>query len=386
MDRPSPPSDDHAAPDASADAACAPARRRLFKGAVGAGLGLAHAPAVHAARPIVMRMQTAWPARDIFHEFARDFATKLGQLTAGRLRIEVLPAGAVVKAFDLIDAVSRGAVDAGHGTLSYWTAKNGALGLWGSGPAFGMDANMLLAWHEHGGGKALLEEIYKGLDLDVRSFLYGPMPTQPLGWFKKPIRTVDDLKGLRFRTVGLAAEMFAELGMRVNSLPATEIVTAIDRGQLDAAEFNNATSDRGLGFPEVARYCLLQSFHQPSEQFEISVNRTRFARLPAELQTAFATAAQACSAEMSWKAIDRYSKDYEAMREAGVTFLRTPDTILEAQLKAWAKVIERRSAQNPMFARVATSMESFAKRAGRWQYDTTVDHRLAWNGGTAKPR
>lgn len=362
-----------------------PARRRWLQTAMGAGIGFTAAPAVHATRPIVMRMQTAWPVRDIFHEFAHDFATKLGQITAGRLRIEVLPAGTVVKAFDLIDAVSRGAVDAGHGTLAYWTAKNSALGLWGSGPAFGMNANMLLAWHEHGGGKALLEEIYKGLDLDVRSFLYGPMPTQPLGWFKKPIRSVDDLKGLRFRTVGLAAELFAELGMRVNSLPATEIVTAIDRGQLDAGEFNNATSDRALGFPEVAKYCLLQSFHQPCEQFEILVNRTRFARLPAELQAAFATTAQACSAEMSWKAIDRYSKDYDAMRESGVIFLHTPVSILEAQLRAWARIIERRSAQNPMFARVATSMESFARRAGRWQYDTTVDHRLAWHDNTAKP-
>ncbi len=369
---------------ASDEAKRRPARRRLLQGAVASGLGLAAAPAVHAKRPIVMRMQTAWPARDIFHEFARDFATKLGQVTAGRLRIETLPAGTVVKAFDLIDAVSRGAVDAGHGTLAYWTAKNSALGLWGSGPAFGMDANMLLAWHEHGGGKALLEEIYKGLDLDVRSFLYGPMPTQPLGWFKRPIRSLDDLKGLRFRTVGLAAEMLTELGMRVNSLPATEIVTAIDRGQLDAAEFNNPTSDRGLGFPEVAKYCMLQSFHQPCEQFEILVNRTRFARLPAELQTAFAATVQACSAEMSWKAIDRYSKDYAAMREAGVVFLRTPEAILQAQLQAWGRIIERRSAQNPMFARVATSMESFAKRAGRWAYDTAVDHRLAWNDGASK--
>ncbi|MFN3630732.1 MAG: C4-dicarboxylate ABC transporter, partial [Casimicrobiaceae bacterium] len=212
----------------------------------------------------------------------------------------------------------------------------------------------------------------------------GPMPTQPLGWFKKPIRSVDDLKGLRFRTVGLAAEMFAELGMRVNRLPATEIVTAIDRGQLDAAEFNNATSDRGLGFPEVAKYCMLQSFHQPCEQFEILVNRTRFARLPAELQAAFAATAQACSAEMSWKTIDRYSKDYEAMREGGVIFLRTPESILEAQLRAWARIIERHSAQNPMFARVATSMQSFARRAGRWQYDTAVDHRLAWHDSAAK--
>jgi len=331
-------------------------------------------------------MQTAWPARDIFHEFARDLAAKVAAMSGGRLHIDILPAGTVVKAFDVLDAVSRGVVDMGHGTLSYWTAKNAAFGLWGSGPAFGMDANTVLAWHEHGGGRELLGEIYKGLEMDVQSFLYGPMPPQPLGWFRKPIQSVDDLKGLRFRTVGLAGEMLSELGMRVNSLPATEIVTAIDRGQLDAAEFNNATSDRALGFPEVARYCLLGSFHQTSEQFEVLVHGARFRTLPADLKAVLEGAVRACSAEMSWKAIERYSKDYDAMRDAGVQFLRTPESILEAQLKAWETVVARRAAQNPLFARVAASMERFARRACRWTFDTAVDHRLAFRSATQKPR
>ncbi|MCS6997425.1 MAG: TRAP transporter substrate-binding protein [Casimicrobiaceae bacterium] len=372
--------------DKAADPPARPARRRALRRAALAAAGIAGAPAVYAARPILMRLQSAWPARDVFHEYARDFAAKVELLSGGRLRFEVLPAGAVVKAFDLLDAVSRGVLDAAHATLAYWTAKNSALGLWSSGPAFGMDANTVLAWHEHGGGKALLAEIYKGLDLDVVSFLYGPMPTQPLGWFKKPVRSLEDLKNLRFRTVGLAVELFTELGMRVTSLPPAEVVTALDRGQLDAAEYNNATSDRALGFPEVTRYCMLKSFHQSSEQFEVLVNRTRFERLPRELQIVLREATRACSAEMSWKALDRYSKDYEAMREAGVQFLPTPTDILEAQLKAWNRIVARRSAHNPMFARVATSMESFARRVCRWQFDTSIDYAMAFQATAGRPR
>jgi TRAP-type mannitol/chloroaromatic compound transport system substrate-binding protein len=115
------------------------------------------------------------------HEFAQDYAKKVNDMSGGDLKIEVLPAGSVVKAFDLIDAVSKGTLDGGHGVLAYWYGKNSAMAIWGSGPGFGMDANMVLAWHYYGGGKVLLEEIYKDLNLDVVSFLYGPMPTQPAG-------------------------------------------------------------------------------------------------------------------------------------------------------------------------------------------------------------
>ena len=153
-----------------------------------AGAAVAAGPTIHVAQaPTTLRFQSTWPTKDIFHEYALDFAKKVNEMSGGRLKIEVLPAGAVVKAFDLLDAVAKGTLDGGHGVVAYWYGKNTALALWGSGPAFGMDPNMLLAWHYYGGGKALIEEIYKSLNLDVVSFLYGPMPTQPLGWFKKPV-------------------------------------------------------------------------------------------------------------------------------------------------------------------------------------------------------
>ena len=170
-------------------------------------------------------------------------------MAGGRLKIEVLPAGAVVPAFQLLEAVNKGTLDGGHGVVAYHYGKNSALALWGSGPAFGMDPNMVLAWHNYGGGKALLEEIYKSINMDVVSYLYGPMPTQPLGWFKKPIAKVDDVKGLKFRTVGLAVDMYTDMGAAVNPLPGGEIVPALDRGLIDAAEFNNAIVRPPAGLP-----------------------------------------------------------------------------------------------------------------------------------------
>ncbi|WP_218891788.1 TRAP transporter substrate-binding protein [Cupriavidus plantarum] len=332
---------------------------------------------VKAQGPISMRWQSTWPTKDIFHEFAGDFVKKVNDMSGGELRIELLPAGAVVKAFDLIDAVNKGTLDGGHGVIAYWYGKNSALALWGSGPAWGMDGNMLLAWHKYGGGKELQEEIYRSLNLDVVSFMYGPMPTQPLGWFKKPITKPEDFKGLKFRTVGLSIDIFTGLGAAVNALPGAEIVPAMDRGLLDAAEFNNASSDRALGFPDVSKVCMLRSFHQCSEQFEVLFNKKRYDALSPKLRAVIANAVDASSAEMSMKAIDRYSKDYQALQEQGVKFYATPSSVLQAQLKVWDEIVARKEKENPMFKKVNDSMKAFAQRSTRWQNDTNVDYRMA---------
>jgi TRAP-type mannitol/chloroaromatic compound transport system substrate-binding protein len=360
------------------------ASRRSFlkKAAVGAaGAAVAAVPTIHIAQsPIALRFQSTWPTKDIFHEYALDFAKKVNDMTGGRLKIEVLPAGAVVKAFDLLDAVSKGTLDGGHGVLAYHYGKNTALALWGSGPSFGMEPNMLLAWHYYGGGKQLLEEMYKSLNIDVVSYIYGPMPTQPLGWFKKPVTKPDDFKGLKFRTVGLSIDIYNGLGAAVNALPGAEIVPAMDRGLLDAAEFNNASSDRMLGFPDVSKVCMLQSFHQSAEQFEITFNRAKFQALPQDLRSIIDYAVQAASADMSWKAIDRYSTDYQEMQaKQGVKFYKTPDAILRRQLEIWDGIMKKRSEENPTFKKVLESQRAFAARAARWQNDTNVDYRLAFN-------
>ncbi len=363
-------------------------RRKFFSRAAAATAGAAAlgVPMVSRAQTVSFRFQSTWPAKDIFHEYANDFAKKVNDMAGGRLRIEVLPAGAVVRAFDLLDAVAKGTLDGGHGVVAYWYGKNSAVALWGSGPAFGMDANQVLAWHYYGGGKQILDEIYTSLNLPVQSFLYGPMPTQPLGWFKKPVRTVADMKGLKFRTVGLAVDIFTELGTAVNPLPGGEIVPALDRGLLDAAEFNNATSDRILGFPDVAKNCMLQSFHQSGEQFEVLFNKPKYDALPTELKSIIDYAVQAASADMSWKAVHRYSQDYIELRTKDkVNFYKTPDPILRAQLAAWDKVIAKKSGENAFFKRVLDSQRAFAERVGSWNFDTNVDLRMAYNHYFGRP-
>ncbi|MEY3381140.1 MAG: hypothetical protein RL468_1738 [Pseudomonadota bacterium] len=354
-------------------------RRGLLK-SVALAAGAMAAPMVSTAQTSTsLRFQSTWPSKDIFHEYANDFAKKVNDMSGGKLKIEVLPAGSVVPAFQLLEAVNKGTLDGGHGVVAYHYGKQSALALWGSGPSFGMDPNILLAWHYYGGGKALLEEIYKSINMDVVSYLYGPMPTQPFGWFKKPITKAADLKGQKFRTVGLAVDMYTDMGAAVNPLPGGEIVPALDRGLLDGAEFNNATSDRLLGFPDVVKNCMLQSFHQSGEQFEILFNKAKLNALPAELKSIIDYAVQAASADMSWKAADRNSKDYIELKKAGIKFWKTPNTLLQAQLASWDKIMAKKGGENPLFKKVLDSQRAYAERTTQWWNDYTVDFKMAAN-------
>jgi TRAP-type mannitol/chloroaromatic compound transport system substrate-binding protein len=367
--------------------------RRRFMLAAGAAVATTTVAApnvVSAQGAVSMRFQSTWPSKDIFHEYALDFAKKVNDMTGGDLKIEVLPAGAVVPAFQLLDAVSKGVLDGGHGVLVYHYGKQTALALWGSGPAFAMDANMLLAWHKYGGGKELLEKLYASIGGNVVSFPYGPMPTQPLGWFKKPVTKVEDFKGMKFRTVGISIDVFSGLGAAVNALPGGEIVAAMDRGLLDAAEFNNASSDKALGFADVSKICMLQSYHQNAEQFEIMFNKDKYNTLPEKTRHIIANAAEAASQDMQWKAIDRNSKDYiEIQTKDKVRFFKTPDAILKRQLEVYDDVAKKYAAGNPMFKEIAESQLAFAKRATRWEQDYVVSRKIAfdhyWGPNAKKP-
>ncbi|HZQ61223.1 MAG TPA: twin-arginine translocation signal domain-containing protein [Casimicrobiaceae bacterium] len=368
---------------ALASASQSQSRRKFLRTATAATAGAATLgfPMIAKSQgPISMRWQSTWPSKDIFHEYALDYAKKVNDMTGGDLKIEVLPAGAVVPAFGLLEAVSKGTLDGGHGVLVYHYGKSTALALWGSGPAFGMDANMLLAWHRYGGGKELLQKLYSSVGANVVSFPYGPMYTQPLGWFKKPVTKADDFKGLKYRTVGISIDLFQAMGAAVNALPGGEIIPAMDRGLLDAAEFNNMTSDRVLGFPDVSKVCMLQSFHQNAEQFEITFNKTKYDALPDKLKSIIAYAVDAASQDLMWKAIDRYSKDYVEMQTKDkVRFYKTPDAILQKQLELYDQIVQKKAAENPLFKEILDSQRAFADRAVRWDMDNNVNRRMAYN-------
>lgn len=186
------------------------------------------APAVLAQAPIVIKMQTSWNDANIWQDFARDYATRVEEMSGGRLKVDVLPAGAVVAAFQVLDAVNDGLIDAAHSVPVYWYGKNKAASLFGTGPVFGGSATTMLSWFYQGGGQELYNELTQDImGLDVVGYMGFPMFAQPFGWFKNEVNTVDDLQGFKYRTVGLAADLMAKLGMSVAQLPGGEIVPAM---------------------------------------------------------------------------------------------------------------------------------------------------------------
>lgn len=361
----------------------AASRRSFLKGgataAAAGAAALAMPNVVRAQEAVVFKFQSTWPAKDIFHEYAQDFVNRVNEMGGGRLKIELLAAGAVAKALEVHDAVLSGTLDGGHGVTAYWYGKHKSFSLFGTPPAWGWRANQMLGWIKYGGGQTLYDELVQQvLGLDLVGFLTGPMPTQPLGWFKQQITDAEQIKGLKYRTVGLSADLFKEMGAAVTIMGGGEIVPAMDRGLLDAAEFNNPSSDFVLGFPDVSKDYMLQSYHQSAECFEIIFNKTKFDALAPDLQAIIRYSADAASADMSWKAMDRYSKDLEALKAAGVKVHQTPDSVLQAQLAAWDKVIAAQS-EDPFFAKVVESQKSWAKRVVGAQFELEVDQKVAYD-------
>ena len=363
-------------------------RRGFLKTVAAAGVATAAgsiaAPNVSRAQTITWRFQSTWPQKDIFHEFAQDYAKRVNDMAGGRLKLDVLAAGAVVGAFQMQDAVHAGALDGGHGVCAYWYGKNKAFSLFGTAPPYFGDAHQLLGWFYYGGGEALYQELVNNLKINTVGFLNFPMPTQPLGWFKKEIKSADDLKNLKWRTVGLAADLMKEFGAAVTILPGGEIVPALDRGLIDGAEFNNPSSDRALGFPDVSKIYMIQSYHQKVECFEVIFNKAKYDPLPAELKAILRYASEAASSDGFWKAQDRYTKDLEGMRrQQGVKTYRTPRSVLDAQLVAWDKLIGDLSA-DPFFKKVIESQKAWGRRVGGFFLEYEAPASVAFNHFYAK--
>ena len=369
-------------------------RRKMLKAAFVAGgaalvglPGARRASAQQTPQTITFKMQSTWPTKDIFHDIFVAWGHKVEEMSGGRLKIDILPSGSVVPAFSLIDAIHSGTLDGGHGVAAYWFGKNVATSLFGTGPAFGFDAEVLLGWIHYGGGQELYNElIQKILKLDVQSFFHGPMPTQPLGWFKTPITNPGQFKGMKYRTVGLSADLFKAMGASVVILPGGEIVAALDRNLIDAAEFNNTTSDRMLGFPDVRKVMMAQSYHQPMECLELLISKKKYETLPKDLQAIIKYAAVAESADFTWKMMDRNSTDLIEMKaKQGVKVVKTPKSVLEAQMKAWDTVIEEKSKDNPFFVKVLESQKAWGARVVPWRQEIMVDEEIAYNHFFKKP-
>ncbi len=358
----------------------APTRRRFLGASAAAGAAALAVPMVSVAQsPVVLKMQGSWGAKDIFNEMAEEYVKRVNEMSGGRLRIDYLVAGAVVKPFEVMDAVSRGVLDAGHSVPVYWYGKSKVASLFGSGPITGCDAHQQLAWIYRGGGLELYNQLLTNLKLDVVGYFAMPMPTQPLGWFKKEIKSAKDLAGLKYRTVGLAADLLQEMGMKVTQLPGGEIMPAMERGVIEAFEFNNPTSDRRFGAQDVAKIYMMGSYHQAMEFFEILFNKRRHDALPADLKAVLRYGAEAASSSNWWTAMDNYSRDLqELINKDKVRVLRTPKDVFAEQLKAWDIITKRLSDEDPFFKRVVESQLAWAKRVAYYYWMNEADYVQAY--------
>jgi TRAP-type mannitol/chloroaromatic compound transport system substrate-binding protein len=322
---------------------------------------------------VTLKMQSTWALQDPFHQVFLGWIDKVQKMSNGRIKIDALPSGAVAGAFALIDAVHSGTLDGGHGVTGYWFGKDRATSLFGSGPSYGLDAQGILGWYYFGGGEALYQGLLQNkLKLNIVSFPHGPMNNQPLGWFKDEIKSPDDFKGMKFRTVALAVDIYSAMGASVVALGATDVVPALERGVIDAAEFNNTSSDTVYGFPDVRKVLMTQSYHQPTEVLEILINKGKFDALPDDLKAVMRFGAYAASAEMTWLFMDRNSKDYAGLKAKGVKIIKSPDSVRQAQLNAWKALIEKDSATNPEFKAIIASLRDWAQRVVPWQRDINI--------------
>lgn len=357
-------------------------RSFLRTGALGGSAAAASAlaaPAVLAQAPIVMKMQTSWPASDIWMDFAREYTARVEAMSGGRLTVDLLPAGAVVGAFQVMDGVNDGVIDAAHTVPVYWYGKSKAASFFGTGPVFGGSASTMLAWFYQGGGAELYRELTQDiLGLNVYGFMGMPMPAQPFGWFKTEVNTAADLQGFKYRTVGLAADLLQAMGMSVAQLPGGEIVPAMERGVIDAFEFNNPSSDRRFGAQDVAKNYYLSSYHQASESFEFLFNKDFMDDLAPDLQAILKHAVEASATSNLALAMREYSKDLaELQSQSGVTVHRTSKEILAGQLAAWDTLIADLET-DPFNKKVMDSQRAWTEQVAYYELMNAPDLGLAY--------
>ena len=353
-------------------------RRKFLTGAgVATVAGLA-APSIARAQPKVIKMQAAWGG-GIFLENAQSYVNRVNSMAGKDLKIDLLPVNSVVKTSQMQDAVHRGVLDAAHYVPAYWYSKSKSASLFGTGPCFGWSSQEVLGWIHYGGGQELFDELMGSLGLNVVSFFNSAMPAQPLGWFKEQIKDASQMKGLKYRTVGLAADVLLEMGMSVVQLPGGEIQPAMKSGLIDAAEFNNPTSDRDFGMQDVSKHYHLASFHQSQEFFEVTFNKKMYEGLSDDLKAILKYASEAENSNFYWNNTKRYADDLVKLRDdQGVNVYRTPDSVMTEQLKAWDIVVDRISKEDPFFAKVIDSQKTYAKSVMNYLNLNQPDYKLAY--------
>jgi TRAP-type mannitol/chloroaromatic compound transport system substrate-binding protein len=343
-------------------------RRRAFcAGAVVAAGAITVAPAVRAQQAARLKIQTAVPSSSIYFDLLRRFADRVDRMSNGRLKMEMLPDGAVVPAFEIFDAVDKGVVDGGYAWTHYWSGKNTAAGLFSNpaaGGGTGMDQLSHVAWLFQGNGYAMYKRFfYEVLKANIEPIMVQPMGPDPLGWFRNPINSLDDFRKLKYRCPpGLVAEIFKDMGVAAVAMPGGEIVPAAQRGVIDAAEWIGPADDMALGFHTVFKHYYLQGLHQSTDVGEVLINRTVWNKLPNDLKAIVEAAAMASMTETYTYNVWRNAQAIARLKsEFKVTVHDTPKDIFPAFIKSTNTIYEREAAKNPFFKEVLESQRAFAK-------------------------
>ena len=322
-----------------------------------------------AQQPIVWKVQSAWPAANLLHKSAEELAKMVEEMSGGRLKWEMMPAGTVVGSFEVLDAVHRGLIDAAHSWPGYWAGKNSAAGLFAPGPGgpFGMDREEYLSWLYAGGGLELYNEMLQKelkMNVVVPAFTTSLPYWEPFGWMKRPFGSLDDLRKMKFRTSGLGMEMLKTMGVSVVTLAGAEVIPSLERGAVDGAEWAIPSHDILMGFQNVTKYLYMPDLRQPASYQEVLIARRKWDELPADLRSIVKWACMAEIIRMTAYSVDLDGKAAEEFEtKHGVQIRRTPPDVLKAQLEAIDKVYEGESKRNPFFARVLRSQKEFAQRA-----------------------
>ena len=364
-----------------------PSRRKFFKAAAATGAVAAATLAMPsiAKAATTLKVQAAWGG-GIFLENAQAYVKRVNDMAGGSLKIDLLPVNSVVKTSQMQDAVHRGVLDGAHYVPAYWYSKSPAASLFGTGPCWGWSAQELLGWIQYGGGMQLFNKLMGSLGLNLVSFFNSPMPAQPLGWFKEQIKKSSQMKGLKYRTVGLAADVLGEMGMSVVQLPGGEIQPAMKSGLIDAAEFNNPTSDSDFGMQDVSKHYHLASFHQSQEAFEVTFNKKKFDGLAPELQKILEYASEAENSNFFWHNTLRYADDLVKLKnKLGVNVYRTPDGVMQDQLKAWDVITDKFSNKDAFFKEVVESQKVYAKKVMAYLLLNQPDYGMAYKHHFGEP-
>jgi TRAP-type mannitol/chloroaromatic compound transport system substrate-binding protein len=345
------------------------------------------------AQQVNLKMQSTWPASLTLQENFLYFVERLSKISGGQIKIDAMPAGQVVPAFEVLDATHKKVLDGAHAWSGYWVGKNKAAILFTGGPGgtFGMDFIDVIGWMHHGGGIDLAQEFFnKELKLNVFWIPILPSGPQAFGWFKRPIKNLADFKGMKCRQTGMAAEVFQRMGMQTVNMPGGEIIPSAQRGVIDCAEWIGGEEDRRLGFQNVWKYHYTPGMHENVTIGEVLFNTEVWKALKPEHQEMMKTVA-AETFLIWWAKWQRQNADAlkELQEKHGVRILRTPPDILIEFLKTWDKIAAEEAQKSPFFKKVHDSQRAYAslvvpaKRFMFPPYSFAANHY--WPEAGAKP-